>query len=124
MHDPAKVIAADDRFFRSLVAGDIDALVNLLDDDFLLIDLTGALSSKSAMLNAIRSGALRFDGIDPQDQSVRFFDSTAIVTGRTQMKGQLGASPFTVGSRYTHVFVERDGNWTFVSAQGTPIESE
>jgi ketosteroid isomerase-like protein len=121
MPDPAQVIAADNQFFQSLVAADVSTLTALLHDDFLLVDLSGALSSKSAMLTAIRSGALRFDGIDPREQTVRFFESTAIVTGQTEMSGQLGNTSFAFTSRYTHVFVEREGAWLFVSAQGTPV---
>jgi hypothetical protein len=37
------------------------------------------------------------------------------------MEGRLGDTPFAASSRYTHVFVEEQGEWRMASAQGTSI---
>jgi ketosteroid isomerase-like protein len=37
------------------------------------------------------------------------------------MSGRFGETPFTVSSRYTHVFVKEQSQWRIVSAQGTQI---
>lgn len=58
----------------------------------------------------------------PSERRVRRYDGTAVVVGRTRMRGAFMAEPFVISSRYTHVFV-RDGDraWRLVSAQGTRI---
>jgi hypothetical protein len=82
---------------------------------------------RAAFLDAIRSGAVRFDEIEmfPSETVIRLAgDGAGVVVGRTAMsfsdaEGRLVA----VSSRYTHVFVSAGGNWRLVSAQGTRIPS-
>jgi len=52
---------------------------------------------------------------------VRVYQTTAVITGRTEMSGQFGETPFATKSRYTHVYVEQQGRWRLVAAQGTKI---
>jgi hypothetical protein len=66
---------------------------------------------------------LTFDSIEPDAATwrVRFYGTTAIITGRTRMNGRLEGAPWSASSRYTHVYVEDQGAWRLASAQGTPI---
>ena len=116
------VLAAERRFFTALVEADVEVLTQVLADDFLLIDvMRGSEIEKIALLAVLGSGQLKFTGIEPADTRVRLYGTTAVVTGRTQMRGLFGEMPFTVHSRYTHVYVEQQGGWRLVTAQGTPI---
>jgi ketosteroid isomerase-like protein len=125
LNDKPDPIEADRQFFRSLINTDVASLSRILTDDFLLIDVMQGLEvSKPALLGAIELGQLKFESIDPADTRVRFYQTTAVVTGRTLMRGQAGGSPFTLRSRYTHVYVELLGQWRLVSAQGTQIAAE
>jgi ketosteroid isomerase-like protein len=115
-------LAKDQQFFAALIAGDAQALDHLLTDDFVLIDvMSGSEIAKPAFLAFIASGQIKFESIEPADNRVRMYQATAIVTGRTQMKGQLGDAPFAASSRYTHVFVSQHGEWRLATAQGTRI---
>ena len=97
-------------------------LDRILADDFILIDvMSGSEIMKPDFLAAIGSGQIKFESIEPAENRVRLHQTTAIITGRTQMKGRLGDAPFAASSRYTHVFVEQQGEWRLVSAQGTQI---
>jgi ketosteroid isomerase-like protein len=115
-------LAADKRFFHALIAGDAQALDRILVDDFILIDvISGAEITKPAFLAAISSGQVKFEAIEPADNRLRLYQMTAIITGRTQMKGRLGDTPFAASSRYTHVFVSLQNEWRLAAAQGTTI---
>ena len=115
-------LAADKRFFNVLTAGDAQVLDRILVDDFILIDvMSGSEIAKSPFLAFIGSGQIKFESIEPADNRVRLYQTTAIITGRTQMKGQLGDAPFAASSRYTHVFVDQRGEWRLATAQGTQI---
>ena len=119
------VRAEERRFFDALLAADGKELDQVLEDDFLLIDvLTGSQVEKSILVDVVSSGRLRFDRIELEESRVRLYGKTAIVTGRTEISGRFGEAPFATHSRYSHVFVERDGRWRLVSAQGTPITAE
>ena len=117
------VLAAEREFFAALIKASPEALGQVLGDDFLLVDFGGGTSSKRSFIASIGSGQVKFEEIetDPNETLIRLFGATAVVTGRTRMKGNFGGTAFTVSSRYTHVYVERQGRWNLVSAQGTQI---
>jgi ketosteroid isomerase-like protein len=116
------VLAAERRFFESLIAADGPSLDRLLSDDFVLIDvMRGSEVSKPDLISALGEGQVRFEGIEAPDARVRIYGDAAVVTGRTEMRIRFGPDSAAVRSRYTHVFVRQAKEWRFVSAQGTPI---
>lgn len=112
---------ADREFFLALVSGEYDNLELILADDFVLIDLSGAVVPKAAFLDRLRSGDLQFRAIQPEDVSVHVYGHAALVRGRTAIQGSFKGSPFAFNSRYTHTYFEQVGRWRMVAAQGTPI---
>jgi ketosteroid isomerase-like protein len=120
------VFGVDDRFFAALLAADGGALDELLVEDFVIVDvLSGSVADKSDLVPVVASAALAFDEIerDVDDRQVRLHDSTAIVVGRTQMRGHYEGQPWSAASRYIHVFTRafNVNGWRMASAQGTPI---
>ena len=115
-------LVVDRLFFTSLTDANLLALDQILAGDFILIDvMSGSEVTKSSLLAAIGSGQVRFESIEPGDNLVRLYETTAVVTGRTRIKGRFGGAPFAASSRYSHVFVMQQGEWRLVAAQGTQI---
>ena len=115
-------LTADRRFFTALLEGCVGDLDGVLADDFILIEVMGGAEiTKAVLLAAVGCGELKFESIHPAGCRARVYQSAAVVTGRTEMKGSMGGTPFSASSRYTHVFVEQEGRWRMVSAQGTRI---
>jgi hypothetical protein len=116
-------LAADRAFFTALISANLNSLDSLLVEDFLLIDiLTGSEITKPMLLAAVGSSQVKFDAIEAVESRLRMYAATtAVVTGRTEMRGRVGEASFTASSRYTHVFVAQDGHWALASAQGTQI---
>lgn len=110
-------------FFSALLSGNIDSLDSILADDFVMVDLmTGSEFSKPMLLAAVGSSQVKFEAIDPVESKVRVYSAdTAVVVGRTEMRFRAGESVFSFSSRYTHVFILKDGSWLLASAQGTQI---
>jgi len=97
-------------------------LGHLLADDFTLVDvMSGSEVDKQSFLTVVGLGHVKFETIEPTEQLVRLYSPTIVITGRTEMKGTFGGHPFAVESRYTHVYVNQDGEWRLVAAQGTKI---
>ena len=118
-------IAADRQFFDALVQGSLENLEQLLDDDFILIDvMSGSEITKAALLSAVGSGQLKFEAIKPLEARHRRYGTAAVITGSTRIDGRFEGSPFQAHSRYTHVYVLQHGRWRLVSAQGTQIAGE
>lgn len=113
-------LESDHEFFTALLKADTQKLNHILTDDFILIDvMRGGEIPKPALLEIIGSGQLKFDSIEPAESRVRLYENAAVVTGRTIMKCRFEENPFTVKSRYTHVYIERNDVWQLASAQGT-----
>lgn len=116
------ILAAERGFFTGLMKADVPTLEGVLADDFLLIDvMQGAEIPRPALLEVVGSGQLKFDTIETVDSRVRRYGTAAVVTGQTRMRGQFAGQGFTARSRYTHVYVEQQGRWRLVAAQGTQI---
>ena len=114
--------AADRRFFAALTGADADALRDALSDDFVLVDVfSGSEVPKSALVDLIGGGALRFESVEQVESRVRVYGDVAVIRGRTRMAGAYEGSAWSVNSRYTHVFVSSGGEWRLVAAQGTQI---
>jgi len=116
---------ADYQFFAALLAADVKVLDELLAEDFMLIDvLQGGEVSRAALLEALAQGFVRFEAIEVLESRERRYGNVAVVTGRTEMRGQGGGQAWAARSRYTHVFVQQAGQWRLVAAQGTWIVGE
>jgi hypothetical protein len=125
MNDGLDPLVTDHQFFSALIAGRVEDLDQILADDFVMIEVMGGSEvTKSSLLGAIESGQLKFEAVEPAEMRVRIYHTTAVVTGRTQMSGRFGETPFAVRSRYTHVYVEEQSRWRLVAAQGTQITGE
>jgi ketosteroid isomerase-like protein len=115
-------LVTDGEFFTALIEADARTLEGILTDDFILIDvMSGSEISKPAFLAVIASGQIKFESIEPAENRVRIYQTTAIITGRTEMKGKLGDAPFAASSRYTHVYISQRDEWRLATAQGTQI---
>jgi ketosteroid isomerase-like protein len=113
----------DDRFFTALLDADAPALQELLAPDFTIIDVMAAsVVGKDPLIAAVRDGVIGFDSIDVEERATRSYGyDTAVIVGSTRMSGTFAGAPFSVHSRYTHVFVLQDSCWRLANAQGTQI---
>jgi ketosteroid isomerase-like protein/GNAT superfamily N-acetyltransferase len=124
--DTREVLACDESFFTALLAADHDLLGTILADDFLIIDvLSGQVARREELLDAIRSGQLRFAEVKQyaEERSVRLRGPVAVVAGRTRMVLSYQGNEVTAHSRYTHIFACESGRWRLMSAQGTPVQT-
>jgi ketosteroid isomerase-like protein len=123
MDGAGPVLAAERAFFTGLMEADLAALESVLADDFMLIDvMQGAEVPRSALLALVVPRQLTFEAIDVVDSRVRRYGTAAVVTGQTRMRGRFGDQAFAARSRYTHVYIEQEGRWRLVAAQGTQIQ--
>jgi ketosteroid isomerase-like protein len=110
------------RFFAGLLDANVEALDQVLADDFILIDvMSGSEVPKSVLLDLIGSGQLKFEVIELVESRLRLYGEAAVIHGRTQMSGTFAGEPFSASSRYTHVYIKQQDHWRMVAAQGTRI---
>jgi len=83
---------------------------------------TGAISSKGEVIADVKSSKVTFELLELSDLRTRVEGNTAVVTGINRTKGRdEKGTPFDRTSRFTDVFIKRDGRWQVLATQGTVI---
>jgi hypothetical protein len=99
------------------------ALDTLLADDLTYGHATGRVDSKATLLGAMRNGALVYERLEPQIETVAAMDSLALVRGR----GRLTARAGTVVADQTIVYLAayrlHQGRWKLTAWQSTTAPS-
>ena len=97
---------------------DTSAFTRLLAPDFTFIGTSGSLRDRAGYAGS-RAGSWIPQGttFTVTELRVRVYGPTAVVTGRENTTGPR----FTGSTRFTHVWVWRQGEWRMVAAQRTAL---
>src|SRR4029079_891863 len=92
-------------------------------DEFIFTDSAGGLTTKAEDVASLDKPAGEFKLISyaVDDMRVRVYGKTAVVTGRTTTKLQSKDREVTNRSRFTDVFVKRDGRWQLVAGHSSRL---
>jgi ketosteroid isomerase-like protein len=105
----------------SIVKGDVAALAEQTSDDYTLINMYGAVSTKTQMVDGFKSGQNKLTKDEVSDMKVRVYGDTAVVTGKVSAAGMMGGKDATGDVMFTRVWVKKAGKWICVSLQQTRI---
>ncbi len=90
-------------------------------EEFIFTDAKGAVTTRLQDL-AGEKDCHKFDGsYDLDETQVRLYGNTAVVSARVTVAGKKDGSPFQTRSRFTDVFVWRDGRWQIVAGHSSHI---
>jgi uncharacterized protein (TIGR02246 family) len=117
--DAEAVRQAERTWAQAAIKGDAAALDKILADDLTHTHGGGRTESKAQFLEAIRSGAQKYEAIDYGEINVRVYGSTAIVTSEPNIRTVNSGQPSSSHSRFLHVFVKQGGTWRLVAHQST-----
>ncbi len=93
-----------------------------LAEDFLFTDPKGGVMTKAQILARAKSTPGKGVVIEVDDQQVRVYGDTAVVTGRATFTSAESPKPDSRRSaRYTRVWVRQGGTWQLVAEQLTLI---
>lgn len=118
-----EVLEREQAIGRAVVGHDAKFMDEVWGDDFIYTGVRGEVKDKSQVLAEFKAGALRFSKMEFDDIRVRAYGDTAIATGRALTEGTSPQGKIDGQFRYTRVYVRRDGRWTLVAFQATPLES-
>ncbi|MDQ3258500.1 MAG: nuclear transport factor 2 family protein, partial [Acidobacteriota bacterium] len=95
---------------------------NYADDATDINSRTGAIHTKAEEIADMRSSKATLDSLELSDMNVRVEGNTAVVTGVNHVKGRdEKGQVFERRTRFTDVFVKRDGRWQVLATQGTAV---
>ncbi len=108
----AEVLQAEHDGCVAYLRGDADKIANFLTDDYTLTDSKGEISTAAEDIEDARSGRVHYDVFENYDMTVRLYAShTAIVTGKTKIKGNAQGKPIDIIVQFTDTFVKQSGRW-------------
>jgi uncharacterized protein (TIGR02246 family) len=120
MTGETEVAALEESRRAALAAGDVEALSDLIADDYIHVHATALIHDKAAMLNHVRKSPRT---VAPRTPKIRVYGDFAILTGEMVniAPGSGGAEPSRTRLYATQVARKIDGKWKFISFQTTRI---
>lgn len=115
------VKAAEMARFAAQTTNDFKALDALLGDDLVYTHSSAAVDGKASYIESMRSGAVKYESIEPRDLKIRVYGTTAVITGEGRFKVTARGQALDNQLRFTDVWVLRDGRWQMVSWQSTRL---
>ena len=108
-------------YTEALTKRDLAALDKIWAEGYTFTNGRGEFLTKKDRMENIKSGATQFDSISREDEEIRVFGNTAVVTGRVVLKviysGKESSGPY----RFINVWVKMQGRWQIVANQITLI---
>lgn len=95
-------------------------------EEFIFTDAGGGVTNKKQDLEGLKQAPnpdVKLTAYDVDDMNVRLYDQTAVVTGRVTTKRLVKGQTMTSQSRFTDVFVWRDGRWQLVAGHSSRIRT-
>ena len=121
MSEEDQILSLDRQWNEAYPRLDGVALDRIIADDWVCIDGTGLVITKSELLRRVACSASFLDPYKFDEIALHMFEQAAIVTGR--LSGQMRDSDgiHDVKQRYMRVYVKRNERWQAVATQVTKI---
>lgn len=117
----AAITALEAKLRAAMLASDVDALNELLDDDLVFTTPDGYVLSKAEDLSAHRDGQLRLKQLDVFDTQIRRIDTLFLTTTKATLAGQYGTMAFDGTYAYTRLWRPHGSTWRVVAGQAAKI---
>ena len=108
---------------KAFLDADVAALERVLTPDFTLTLSNGEVSTRADEINELRSGKVHYDVFENYDMLARLYgNDTAVVLGKTRVKGTADGKPFDRVVQFTDTLIKRDGRWQLAAGHVSRIE--
>src|SRR5215472_11095421 len=116
------VAAVEQRRIDALIASDINALDEIIDEYCTHIESNGISRTKAAFLADVAKREFSFDLFEIEENHICIFGDTAVVAGTYRNIVRVRGNPNPVKyARHLRVYVNRGGSWKLVAHQATEM---
>jgi uncharacterized protein (TIGR02246 family) len=122
--DQQAVRHVEDQVTAALGHNDADALSTLWATDYTFVNPEGIVLTRDKRLAMLRSGELKIETYSRDDESIRVYGSTAVVTYRSTVAAARNGKDISSSRRVITVLVKRDGRWQVVAQQSTRVATK
>jgi ketosteroid isomerase-like protein len=120
--DPAALVEIEHVWLRAAEQNDTAALGCILADEFEEADFAGALIDRAAMLASAAKPGKAEPAVEFSDLHARVYGDFAYARGLAVIRRDDGKPPMK--SRFTDIFVYRDGRWQCVAGHESHFPKE
>jgi hypothetical protein len=92
---------------HAMLHGDIHELDRLIDGTLIFTTHTGEVVDKKNDLDTHRSGLLKLTSMDPSNERIQIYGTTAVVSVRMELTGTYDGAFFAGIFQYTRIWLER-----------------
>ena len=108
---------------KAFLEADVVALERVLTPEFTLTLSNGEVSTRADEIDELRSGKVHYDVFENYDMLARLYgNDTAVVLGKTRVKGTADGKPFDRVVQFTDTLIKRDGRWQLAAGHVSRIE--
>jgi ketosteroid isomerase-like protein len=108
---------------KAFLEADLAALERVLTADFTLTLSNGDVETRADQINQLHSGKVHYDVFENYDMLARLYgNDTAVVLGKTHVKGTADGKPFDRIVQFTDTLIKRDGRWQLAAGHVSRIE--
>ena len=120
MDDKQQIEALYKQMYRAMIAKDIETLGSLLDENAVLIHMTGTRQPKREYLRAIKDGTLNYNSVEDDEIIIEVNGDKATMTGRSRVNAAVyGGGRHTWRLQIKSTLVKKDGHWLFVEQRAS-----
>ena len=121
----AAIKHGEERLRAAMLAGDVAALDELLDDTVLFVAPDGALVRKDDDLELHRSGAQKLTKLSPRELAIELYGhDVAIASALVDLEGTLRGQPFAGTYRYVRTWRRNEsGDWRVIAAAAIALRT-
>jgi hypothetical protein len=108
---------------KPFVDADVAGLERVLAADFTLTLSNSEVNTRADEINELHSGKVHYDVFENYEMKGRLYgDDTAIVLGKTHVKGKADGKPFDRVVQFTDTLIKRGGQWQVAASHISPLK--
>ncbi|GAC1433456.1 MAG: hypothetical protein NVSMB62_29720 [Acidobacteriaceae bacterium] len=115
------ILRIEQEMLDATLKGDASASERYLAANFIFTGPDGMVEDRTQAIADLKSGDLKLQGATLDDAKVRVLGDTAVVTYASQDKGTYKGKDISGNTRWTDVFVKRNGQWQLVATHGSRV---
>jgi ketosteroid isomerase-like protein len=120
-----QIAALEDEWRSAALAHDLNAIENLLSDDYVGISWNGEVNTKAMQIDRMRTRNLVISKLDSVDSKIKVLGNVVIVTGRADVQGKSDGNDMIGIFRYTRVYQRLpSGAWKITNFEATRVSDQ
>jgi hypothetical protein len=124
MSSKHELLETFEKLKAALFSCDVQALQQLIAEDYLGFDPRGERQDRRMTLEAYQPGGVQLDRYDVQDVETRIVGEIGVITGKGYIHGTFGETEFEHDLRFLDMYIMRDGRWQLLMSQVTPLVTD